>query len=59
MPDRCADSDGVEAEVYLSSGVDSDPVDIALVLEQFPIATPDAVAGLAALRKTDSQLRQR
>ena len=44
MPDRCADSDGVEAEVYLSSGVDSDPVDIALVLEQFPIATPDAVA---------------
>ncbi|MGC2590124.1 MAG: GMC family oxidoreductase N-terminal domain-containing protein [Pseudolabrys sp.] len=44
MPDRSADSDGVEAEVYLSSGVDSDPVDIALVLEQFPIATPDAVA---------------
>jgi choline dehydrogenase len=44
MPDRPADSDGVEAEVYLSSGVDSDPVDIALVLEQFPIATPDAAA---------------
>jgi choline dehydrogenase len=44
MPDRPADSDGVEAEVYLSSGVDSHPTDINLVLEQFPIATPEAAA---------------
>ena len=46
--DRPADSNGVEAEVYLSSGVDDHPIDIALVLEQFPIATPDAAARFAA-----------
>ena len=48
VPDRPLDSDGVEAEVYLSSGVDNRPIDIALVLEQFPIATPDAAARFAA-----------
>ena len=47
VPERPADSDGVEAEVYLSSGVDNNPIDIALVLEQFPIATPDAAARFA------------
>jgi choline dehydrogenase len=44
MPDRPADSDAVEAEVYLSSGLDEHPTDIALVLEQLPIATPEAGA---------------
>jgi hypothetical protein len=45
---RPADSNGVEAEVYLSSRVDNHPTDISLVLEQFPIATPEAAARLAA-----------
>jgi choline dehydrogenase len=45
---RPADSNGVEAEVYLSSGVDDHPNDISLVLEQFPIATPEAAARFAA-----------
>ena len=36
MPDRPADSNAVEAEVYLSSGLDDHPTDIALVLEQLP-----------------------
>jgi choline dehydrogenase len=49
MPDRPADSDAVEAEVYLSSGVSSHETDINLVLEQLPIATPDAVARFGAL----------
>ena len=44
MPDRPADSNAVEAEVYLSSGVDSHSTDINLVLEQLPIATPEAAA---------------
>ena len=48
ISDRPADSNGVEAEVYLSSGVDNNPIDISLVLEQFPIATPDAAARFAA-----------
>ena len=48
IPDRPADSNGVEAEVYLSSGVDNHPIDISLVLEQFPIATPEAAARFAA-----------
>jgi choline dehydrogenase len=48
IADRPAASNGVEAEVYLSSGVDNNPIDIALVLEQFPIATPDAAARFAA-----------
>src|ERR1700704_5671139 len=45
--DRPADSDGVEAEAYLSSGVDDSPIDTALILQQFPIATPDAAARFA------------
>src|SRR6266566_1542666 len=32
MPERPVDSDAVEAEVYLSSGLDSHPIDITLVL---------------------------
>jgi choline dehydrogenase len=48
MPDRPADSDAVEAEVYLSSGLDNHPIDITLVLEQLPIATPEAAARFAA-----------
>jgi choline dehydrogenase len=44
VPDRPADSDGVKAEVYLSSGVDDHPNDISLVLEQFPITSPEAAA---------------
>jgi choline dehydrogenase len=48
VADRPADSNGVEAEVYLSSGVDDNPIDIALILEQFPIATPDAATRFAA-----------
>ena len=45
--ERPANSNGVEAEIYLSSGVDDNPIDIALILEQFPIATPDAAARFA------------
>jgi choline dehydrogenase len=48
MPDRPADSNAVEAEVYLSSGLGDHPTDIALVLEQLPIATPEAAARFAA-----------
>ena len=48
MPDRPADSNAVEAEVYLSSGVDSHEADINLVLEQLPIATPEAAARFGA-----------
>jgi choline dehydrogenase len=48
MPDRPADSNAVEAEAYLSSGASSD-TDINLVLEQLPIATPEAAARFGAL----------
>jgi len=48
MPDRPADSNAVEAEAYLSSGPSSD-TDINLVLEQLPIATPEAAARFGAL----------
>jgi choline dehydrogenase len=48
MPDRPADSNAVEAEVYLSSGLDNHPTDITLVLEQLPIATPEAAVRFAA-----------
>jgi choline dehydrogenase len=48
MPDRPADSNAVEAEVYLSSGLNNHPTDIALVLEQLPIATAEAAARFAA-----------
>src|SRR3984885_518258 len=48
IPDRPADSNAVEAEVYLSSGLDNHPIDIALVLEQLPIASPEAAVRFAA-----------
>jgi choline dehydrogenase len=48
MPDRPADSNAVEAEVYLSSGVDGHETDINLVLEQLPLATPEAAARFGA-----------
>src|SRR5580658_8306610 len=48
MPDRPVDSNAVEAEVYLSSGLSKHPADINLVLEQLPIATPEASARFGA-----------
>jgi choline dehydrogenase len=48
MPDRPADGNAVEAEVYLSSGLSSHPADINLVLEQLAIATPEASARFGA-----------
>lgn len=51
MPDRPADSNAVEAEVYFASGLSSHPADINLVLEQLPIATPEAVARFGPLPK--------
>jgi choline dehydrogenase len=48
MPDRPVDSNAVDAEVYLSSGLSSHPADINLVLEQLPIATPEASARFGA-----------
>ena len=47
MPARPADSNAVEAEAYLSSGPSAD-TDINLVLEQLPIATPEAAARFGA-----------
>jgi choline dehydrogenase len=49
MPDRPTDSNAVETAVFLSSGVSSHDTDIEVVLEQLPIATPDAVARFGAL----------
>ena len=43
MPERPADSNAVEAEVYLSSGPSAD-TDINLVLEQLPAVTPETAA---------------
>jgi choline dehydrogenase len=48
IPDRPADSNAVEAEVYLSSGVSSEETDINLVLEQLPAVTPEAAARFGA-----------
>jgi len=48
MPERPADSNAVEAEAYLSSGPSAD-TDINLVLEQLPIATPEAAARFGTL----------
>ena len=48
MPDRSADSNAVEAEAYLSSGVDNGGVDLALILEQLPAVTPEAAARFGA-----------
>src|SRR6266436_10104632 len=43
LPDRPADSNAVEAEAYLSSGATGD-TDIALVLHQLPVVTPEVAA---------------
>jgi choline dehydrogenase len=48
MPDRPADSNAVEAEVFLPSGLSDHPADLYLVLEQLPIATPEAAARFGA-----------
>jgi choline dehydrogenase len=48
MPDRPADSNAVEAEVFLPSGLSSHPADLCLVLEQLPIVTPEAAARFGA-----------
>src|ERR1700733_5206413 len=48
MPDRPADSDAVEAEVFMPSGLSDHPCDLCLVLEQLPIATPEAAARFGA-----------
>ena len=48
MPTRPLDSNAVEAEVYLSSGVSDHHTDINLVLEQIPHATPEAAARFGA-----------
>jgi choline dehydrogenase len=49
FPDRPADSNAVEAEVNLSSGVDGHGTDIILVLEQLPNASPELAASFGAL----------
>src|SRR5229473_5943061 len=43
MPDRPADSNAVEAEAYLSSGLSHD-IDIGLVLHQLPVVTPEVAS---------------
>jgi GMC oxidoreductase len=43
VPDRSADSNAVEAEVYLSSGPSTE-TDINLILEQLPAVTPETAA---------------
>jgi choline dehydrogenase len=48
MPERPADSNAVEAELYLSSGIGGHDTDINFVLEQLPIATPEAAARFGA-----------
>jgi choline dehydrogenase len=48
MPDRPTDSDAVEAEVFLESGLSNHPADLCLVLEQLSIATPEAAARFGA-----------
>jgi choline dehydrogenase len=48
MPDRPVDSNAVDAEVFLCSGLSSHPADLCLVLEQLPIATPEAAARFGA-----------
>ena len=48
MPERAPDSDAVEAEIYLSSGEPGADTDINLVLEQIPVATPEAAARFGA-----------
>src|SRR6185503_12679842 len=48
MPERPADSNAVEAEVFLPSGLSDHPADLCLVLEQLSIATPEAAARFGA-----------
>ena len=48
MPARPAGSNAVEAEIYFSSGIDDHDTDINLVLEQLPLATPEAAARFGA-----------
>src|SRR5476649_611373 len=48
MPDRTVDSNAVDAEVYLQSGYSKHPADINLILEELPIATPEAAARFGA-----------
>jgi choline dehydrogenase len=48
MPDRPADSNAVEAEVYLSSGLSAAGTDINLVLEQLGAVTPESAARFGA-----------
>jgi choline dehydrogenase len=43
MPDRPADSNAVEAEAFLSSGL-SDGIDISLVLHQLPVVSPEVAS---------------
>ena len=44
MPDRPQNSNAVEAEVFMPSGLSDHPTDLCLVLEQLPLATPEAAA---------------
>ncbi|HEX3854550.1 MAG TPA: GMC family oxidoreductase N-terminal domain-containing protein [Polyangiaceae bacterium] len=48
MPERPADSNAVDAEIFLPSGLSSHPADLCLVLEQLPIATPEAATRFGA-----------
>jgi choline dehydrogenase len=48
MPERPADSNAVEAEAYLSSGVSPEGTDIDLVLEQLPAVTHECAARFGA-----------
>jgi choline dehydrogenase len=48
MPDRPVDGNAVETEINFASGVDNHGVDINLVLEQLPLATPEAAARFGA-----------
>jgi choline dehydrogenase len=47
MPDRPADSNAVEAEAFLSSGL-SNGIDISLVLHELPVVTPEVAARFGA-----------
>lgn len=49
FPDRRSDSNAVEAEVNLSSGVDGHGTDLLLVLEQLPNASPELASRFGAL----------
>jgi len=51
MPDRPVDSNAVETEINFASGVDNHGVDINLVLEQLPLASPEVAARFAAAPK--------